>query len=86
MMQAADLRNRNHLTTVPWLNIACNWRVSIQREARPCVMIILEVVARNSTKMSLVEHDDMIEALATDGTDQPLNERILPGRSRRGDP
>ena len=28
------------------------------------------------------DDDDMIEELATDGTDQPLNERILPRRSR----
>ena len=31
--------------------------------------------------MALIEHDDMIEAIATDGTDQPLNEWILPGRA-----
>ena len=35
--------------------------------------------------MALVEHDDMIETIATDGTDQPLNEWILPGRARCGD-
>ncbi len=30
--------------------------------------------------MALVEHDYTIEEIATDGTDQPLNEWILPGR------
>ena len=35
MMQPANLRNRDHPATVRWLNIACNRRVSIQRQVRP---------------------------------------------------
>ena len=27
MMQPADVWNRDHLATVRWLNITCNWRV-----------------------------------------------------------
>ncbi len=34
--------------------------------------------------MSFAEHDNMIEAVLADGTDQPLRIRVLPGRSRRG--
>ena len=44
MMQAADHWDRNHLATVRRLDIACNWRVAIQRQVRAGVMIILRVV------------------------------------------
>ncbi len=33
--------------------------------------------------MTLVEDNDMIETLATDGTDQAFRVRILPGQTRR---
>src|SRR5262245_15915120 len=32
--------------------------------------------------MSLVQDEDMIQALSADGTDHPLDKRILPGRAR----
>ena len=35
--------------------------------------------------MPLIENDDMIQAVSADGTDQALNERILPRRARRRD-
>ena len=33
--------------------------------------------------MRLAQHDEMVDALAPDRTDQPFGEAILPGRSRR---
>ena len=48
-------------------------------------MIVVKVRPKNSQQVLLIENDEMIKALVTDGTDQPLNERILPGRSRRSD-
>ncbi len=31
--------------------------------------------------MSLAQNDDVIEALAADGADDPFGERVLPGRA-----
>ena len=45
---------------------------------------ILDVVAEEALEMPLVEHDDVVEALAPDRADHPFDERILPGRSRGG--
>ena len=33
--------------------------------------------------MRLIEHDDMFRALATDGSDQPFRDAVLPGRPER---
>jgi len=33
----------------------------------------------------LIENDDVIQTIPADGTDQALNERILPRRARHGD-
>jgi alkanesulfonate monooxygenase SsuD/methylene tetrahydromethanopterin reductase-like flavin-dependent oxidoreductase (luciferase family) len=44
-------------------------------------VVVVALIGEYSAEVALVEHDDMIEAIATDGTDQPLNEWILPGRA-----
>ena len=38
------------------------------------------------TKMPLAEHDNMVQAIASDRTDRPFTISILPRRSRRGWP
>ena len=76
MMQPSDLRNRNHPATVRWLNIACNWRVVIQRQVRASVMIVVEVSSENPQQVPFVEHDEMIKALATDRSDDSLDVRL----------
>lgn len=52
----------------------------MQRQVRSRMMIVVEVRSKNPQQVPFVENDDMIEALSTDGTDQPLNEWILPRR------
>lgn len=69
MMQTADMRNRDNLALFGRFDFPFNWRVSIQRQVRPHMMIIVEVVGEDAPQVALVEHDYMIEALATDGTD-----------------
>jgi len=73
MMQPADLRNRDHLALFRWLNIACNRRVSIQRQVRAGVMVVVERIGEHSSEVALVEHDDMIEAFVPDGADDSLD-------------
>jgi hypothetical protein len=45
----------------------------------------LKIARQNATQMALVEDDDVIQAFSADRTDETLNVRVLPGRSRRSD-
>jgi hypothetical protein len=53
--------------------------ILVQREVSAPLMIVGEVVLQVAAQRALVPHDDVIEALASEGADQALNERILPG-------
>src|SRR5260370_39314849 len=50
----------------------------------PRAVVIAGIGFEDTAKVSFAEHDNMIEAVLADGTDQPLRIRVLPGRSRRG--
>ena len=50
---------------------------------RAYVLIICEIQSQNSPKMDFVQHDHVVQAFATDGTDDSLSVGILPGRSWR---
>ena len=62
------------------------WRVLLEREMGSGAVIVREVRGQNSAQMPLAEHDEMVEALAPHGADEPFREGILPGaRGRRQD-
>src|ERR1700747_97894 len=48
---------------------------------RSRVVIIAQVAFKNAAEMFVVDDDHMIEAFATEGTDQSLHVRILPRTS-----
>ena len=50
---------------------------------RAYVVIICKIQSQNSLKMDFVQHDHVVQAFATDGTDDSLSVGILPGRSWR---
>ena len=81
MMQPANLRNRDHPTPFRRFNLALNRGVPIQGQVGPRFVVIIQVLIQNPQQVSLVEHDDVMKALASDGADHPLRVRILPGRS-----
>ena len=66
---------------------ATGWRLGspgdgsilVQREVSAPLVIVGEVALQVAAQRALVLHDDVIEALAPDGTDHAFNERILPG-------
>ena len=43
------------------------------------VLIIIDEARENAVQMGFIENDDVIQALTTDRTDQPLDKWILPG-------
>ena len=48
-------------------------------------VIIVQVLAKDSAKVGLIEDNDMIQTIPTNGSDHAFNERILPRRARRRD-
>ena len=54
-------------------------RILVQRQMRPDFVVVAIVCCKNPTQMSLAKDDDVIEAFATDRTDQSLRMPVLPG-------
>ncbi len=52
--------------------------VFLEPEVRAGPMVVLDVACEDTTKMRLADDDHVIETLASDGSDQALDERILP--------
>jgi hypothetical protein len=48
-------------------------------------VIVLEVAAQEPVQVTLVEDDDVVQALAADAADHPSDEGVLPGAPRSGD-
>src|SRR6267378_6538291 len=53
---------------------------------RPSLIVVGRVRARQMAEMPLPEHDNMVQAIASDRTDRPFTISILPRRSGRGRP
>jgi hypothetical protein len=58
-------------------------RVLPQGEVGAGPVVVDAVGAQQATQMGLVQHDDVVEALAAQGPDEALHVRILPRRPRR---
>src|SRR6267378_1482206 len=50
------------------------------------LIVVGRVRAKQMAEMPLPEHDNMVQAIASDRTDRPFTISILPRRSRRGRP
>src|SRR5262249_40327504 len=59
--------------------------VLAKREMRSGVVMVSKIARQHAAQMALVEDDDVIQAFPADRTDQTLNIRVLPRRSRRSD-
>ena len=73
-MQSSDLANRNDPALFGRLDRAGPGRVAIQGKMSPGFVIIAEVIGKNPIQMGLVEHDGVVEAVATDRSDDSLYE------------
>ncbi len=78
MMQAADLRNRDHSTAFRPFDLAFNRRIPIKRQVRPRFVVITEIGGENTATVGFVEHDDVIQTLASNRADQAFHKRVLP--------
>lgn len=62
MMQATEPRHRND--SAIWACTSCDgtslWSLLVQREVRPVVMVVVDVLGHEALEMPLVQNDDMI--------------------------
>src|SRR5438105_351800 len=59
-------------------------RVFLETEMRAAAMVVAEVRRQDAAQMRGVQDDQLIETLATNGSDQPFDERVLPGTCGTG--
>ena len=78
MMQPADLRDRDDPATARRLDLAGKWRVAFERQVRSRLVVVGEIFAEDPKQVRFVEHDHVIQALAANRADEPLDVRALP--------
>src|ERR1019366_4616154 len=78
MVQAAHLGERDDLAlrTLHW-----SWfrGIFVQAQMGPTAVVIFEVGFEQALQVSLIEHDNVVQTLATDRAHQPFDVRRLPG-------
>jgi len=85
MMQAAQSRHGDHRAgRVRFRSLlAASWRLLRQPKMGPILVIVPNVVGHEAFEMADVEHDDMIEQIATAGADESFGHAVLPRASNR---
>jgi len=78
MVKPADLRDGNDPPCVPGLNRTQLGWVFPARKMRPGPMVVGHVVANDSKHLAFVERDNVIEAFASQRSDEPFRVRVLP--------
>lgn len=82
MVQPADVRDGANLAERRRLDLARQGGVAVERQMRAAVVVVVEIRDQDALQMVFAQHDDVIEALATDRADEPLDVGILPRRAR----
>ena len=86
MVQAAEPRHRNDPTIRACISggsTSCR-SLLVQSEMCPIVVVIVHVFSDKTLKMSFVEHDDMIEQVASAITHPAFGDAVLPRASEAG--
>jgi len=85
VVQAADSRKRNDSSALKSFNVAAMRRSLPQGLVNSIVVIVADVASKKSAEMLCPEYDHVIEAIAADGSDDPLRVWILPRATRCAD-
>ena len=78
MVQSPDLGERGDLSK---FSLVCrSWigRILVEREMRPCAVVVARVVREHSAEMPLVENDYVVQALPTQRSNESLRIAVLP--------
>jgi hypothetical protein len=66
MMQSTNLRNGDNSAAAWWLDLSRDRRVSLQREMRSRVQVVVGVRSKDAAQAALVDDDYMVEAFPAD--------------------
>jgi hypothetical protein len=82
MMEPTDFGNLDDRPRGGELGWADVGRILVEREMRASPVIVGEVADEDAAEVPFAEYQDVIETLMSDGADESLRERILPGALR----
>ena len=82
VMEAADLHHLVDTAQLRPLHRPSHRGIHVQGPMRPPVMIVRHVGLQHAREMLFVQHDHVVETLATDAPDDPLTVGVLPGTVR----
>ena len=80
VVQTADFGS--HRDAAGPLDGAFHRRILAEREVRARPLVARDVRPKDSTKMPLIDDDDVVQTLAADRADDAFDVGILPGRAR----
>jgi hypothetical protein len=81
-LKSADLRDRKDGPARWRLDFARMGALVVERLMRAGGVVVREVPAQQAAEVAFVDHDDVIEAFASNRADDALSEGILPGGAR----
>jgi len=78
VVEPADVRHRDDLAGFSRLDGPGHERILAQREMRPSVMPVVDVIPQDSLQVPLVAHTHVVETLSAHRSDQSFDRGILP--------
>jgi hypothetical protein len=78
MMESSNHRLSHDATALWRFHFPRPGRIVVESLVRSSGVIVVKIVFENSQQVDLIEHEHVVEALASDRADQPLDVRILP--------
>ena len=78
VVQTAEVRDGHDPAIARRLVRSRDWRVLVQREVSAPLMIVGKILLEVTAQRALVPDDHVVQALAPQGADHALDERILP--------
>src|SRR5215204_138042 len=81
MVEPTDLWPRHDPSAAGRIHGASLGRILAEREMRSRVLVVRDVGAQHPPKVSLIEHNHVVQTLTTDGSDDAFDVGILPGRA-----
>ena len=76
VVESTDHRLSNDLASVRRLDFTSKRRIAFQGHVATCLVVVSEEGRQDSTQMSLVQYDDVGQALAANAADEPLDEAV----------
>ena len=82
VMQATQVGGGNDFALLWWLDGPGGRRIALQRQVRPDVVVVLDVLGQDVSQVALVERYHVVETFPLNRADYPFGIWILPRGSR----